>query len=124
LIIYLFMIISWIVILVLVAIGLIYMKLEHHGKLLKVGVLVFLLLLILFSMSSIFKSRGTDSSSPKEVANTIYLYFGWLGNTMGQLWDIGKDTVTTVGNVVKINDSDIELEKYDWKGNINLPFKK
>ncbi len=118
------MVISWIVILVLLGIGLVYMKLEHHGRLLKAGILVFFLLLILFSMSSIFKTRDTDSSSPKEVMNTIYLYFGWLGNTVNQLWDVGSDTVVAVGNVVKINDSEIELEKYDWKGKIKLPFKK
>ena len=75
-------------------------------------------------MSSILRIRNTDESSPKDVVTTIYLYFGWLGNTIGQLWDIGQDTAKTVGNVVKVNDSDIELEKYDWKKNIDLPFLK
>ncbi len=119
------MVISWIVILLLLAIGLIYMKLEHHGRVIKVIVLVFLLFMILFSMSSILKMRGTtDYSDPKEIVQTVYYYFGWLGNTLSQLWSIGQETAVTVGNVVKVNESeDINLEQYDWKNKIKLPFK-
>ncbi len=109
------MVISWVVILILVFIVLAFLKIDHHTRVLKIFVLLGILLLIAFSMYNLFKVKEIDLSSPKDVVNTVYLYFGWLGNTLTQLWDVGKDTITTVGNVIKINQSEIEIEKIDWE---------
>jgi len=109
------MVISWVIILIIVFIGLAFLKIDHHTRVIKIFIVLALLLLIAFSMYNLFRVKEIDLSSPKDVVNTVYLYFGWLGNTLTQLWDVGKDTVTTVGNVIKINQSDIEIEKIDWE---------
>ncbi len=108
------MIIPWIVIIIAVLLVVCFMKLDHHAHILKTVIIIGIILLLGFSMYNMFKSKNIDYSSPKEIINTIYMYFGWLGNTVSELWQVGKDTVSTVGNVIKIEDSDIQVEKIDW----------
>ena len=59
---------------------------------------------VYFSMMGIFSSEKVDLTSPRGVVNAVYVYFGWMGQTVTSLWDIGADTVRTVGNSIKIND--------------------
>lgn len=116
--------INWIIIGVLIAIGFIFLKFDHHAKLIKTAVMVVLLLLLYFSLSATLKSTETDLSTPTGVIKTIYAYFGWIGQTGAELFDIGKDTVSLVGNVIKINQTEIkEKELPDLPFN-KIPFKK
>ena len=52
---------------------------------------------------ALFSSEDVDLTSPKGIVKAVYLYFGWMGRTFSNLWDIGKDTAVSVGNVIKMN---------------------
>lgn len=95
--------ISWVIILILVAFALVFLKYDHHKKQIRLVVLVLILLLLYFSIRGVFTSTSNDLTSPRGIVGALYTYFGWLGQTLGNLWDIGTDTVRTVGNAIKIN---------------------
>jgi multisubunit Na+/H+ antiporter MnhC subunit len=98
-------IVIWVAIGLLVFIGLFLIKMEHHARKVKVIFIVLVGLLLYFSIVSIFSSEKVDLTSPKGVVNAVYVYFGWIGTTIGNLWDIGADTAHTVGNAIKINNT-------------------
>lgn len=102
------MIIQWIIIGVLVLLGIWFLKMEHHARKVKIVVLVVIIALIYFSMVGIFSSEKVDLTSPRGIINSVYVYFGWIGQTSSALFDIGADTVNLVGNAIKINNSDEE----------------
>ena len=62
------------------------------------------------SNNTVFNSDEVNLDSPRGVVNGIYLYVGWLGDTISSLWDVGQDTISTVGHVVKVNAS--QVDKY------------
>ena len=93
----------WIAVGLLVFLGLFLMQMEHHTRKIKVILVVLLALLIYFSIVNIFSSEKVDLTSPRGVINGVYVYFGWIGTTISNLWDVGSDTVHTVGNAVKMN---------------------
>jgi len=104
------MITQWIIIGVFILIALWYLKMEHHGRKVKIVVLVIVGALIYFSMIGIFTSEQVSLTSPRGVVNAVYVYFGWIGQTAGGLWDIGADTVHLVGNAIKIDNSEDDKE--------------
>ena len=104
------MVIQWIIIGMFILIGLWYIKMEHHGRKVKIVVLVIVGALIYFSMIGIFTSEQVSLTSPRGVVNAVYVYFGWIGQTAGGLWDIGADTVHLVGNAIKIDNSEDDKE--------------
>jgi len=99
------MIVQWVIIALFVLAGLWYLKMEHHSRKMKVIVIVIIGALIYFSMMSIFTSEQVELTSPRGVVNAVYIYFGWVGQTASNLWDVGADTVGLVGNAVKVNNS-------------------
>ena len=99
------MIVQWVVIAVFIIIGLYYLKFEHHAKKIKIVIFLVLGFALYFSLISHFNSDNVDLTSPRGVVNGIYLYVGWLGQTASSLWNIGSNTVTLVGNAIKINDT-------------------
>ena len=100
------MIVQWVIIAVFILIGLWALKMEHHTRKVKIGVIALVALLIYFSMVGIFTSEKVSLTSPRGIVNAVYIYFGWMGQTAGDLWDIGTDTVTLVGNAIKINNTE------------------
>jgi multisubunit Na+/H+ antiporter MnhC subunit len=96
-------VVIWVAIGLLVFIGLFLIKMEHHARKVKVLVIVMIGLLLYFSIVSIFSSEKVDLTSPKGIVHAVYVYFGWVGTTVAKLWDIGADTVHTVGNAIKLN---------------------
>ena len=92
-----------IILAVFVLLGLIFLKLEHHGRKIKLAVLILIGLLIYFSIANLFISEQVDLTSPKGIIGAVYVYFGWLGQTASKLWGVGKDTVVAVGNAIKFN---------------------
>ena len=102
------MIIKWIIIVVFVLVGLWYIKMEHHATKIKIVVLIIIGIIVYFSMMSIFSSEEVDLTSPRGIVNSVYIYFGWMGQTASHLWNIGTDTTTLVGNAIKINNSNKE----------------
>jgi len=103
--------IQWIIIGVFVIIGFWYLKMEHNTRKAKVIIIIILGALIYFSMMGIFSSEKVDMTSPRGMVNGMYIYFGWIGQTMSNLWDIGVDTVRTVGNAIRI-DNDSKQEDF------------
>ena len=90
---------------ILLVLGFIVLKAAHVEKKLRLVILIILGLLLYFSVAGLFSSEEVDLSSPRGVINAVYLYVGWIGDVMVDLWDIGKDTVRTVGNVIRFNES-------------------
>ncbi len=90
--------INWVLLGIFVLVGLVLLKMEHHGKKVKLVILVFAGLLIYFSVHAIFNSSDLDLSSPRGILNAVYVYFGWLGKTLSSLWDVG---VQTTGRVIE-----------------------
>jgi hypothetical protein len=43
--------------------------------------------------------------SPKGIVTSIYAYFGWLGDKGIQLVSVGQGTITTVGHIIRDNQS-------------------
>ena len=99
------MIAKWIAVAVLIVIGLVLLKLEHHGKKIKIFIILIAGFIIYFSIIGHFNSGQVDINSPRGIINGIYLYFGWIGQTASNLWDIGVDTTRLVGNAIKINNT-------------------
>jgi len=99
------MVIQWIIIGLLVLIGFWYIKLEHQTQKIKIIVLVVIAVLIYFSMIEVFSSEKVDLTSPRGVIGGVYAYFGWMGQAVTGLWDVGVNTVHMVGNAIKIDDS-------------------
>ena len=95
----------WVAILLMVLIGLTFFRFEHGARKLKIFVLVAIAALIYLSIVNVMSSRDIDSSSPKSIIGAIYFYFGWVGDTLGNLWEIGSNTVSTVGNAIKLGNS-------------------
>ena len=98
--------IQWIILGIFVLLGLVLLKMEHHLKLIKVIIITLVGLLIYISMMGIFSSGQVDITSPRGIVQATYIYFGWIGETTGKLWDIGKDTTSLIGNAIKVNNSD------------------
>lgn len=97
------MIIEWVVIAIFVFIGLFYLKMEHHTHKIKILVILVIGFIIYFSIVNHFNSDEVDITSPSGIVNGLYLYVGWMGQTATNLWDIGTDTSSMVGNAVKVN---------------------
>ena len=102
------MVINWIIIAVFVIIGLFLLKMEHHSRKVKVLIIVLIGFTLYFSIAGMLTSERVDLTSPRGIVNAVYVYFGWIGQTTANLWDIGTDTVALVGNAIKLNDSDAE----------------
>lgn len=100
------MIIQWVAIGVFILVGLWYLKMEHHTQKVKIAVLIIIGVIAYFSMISIFSSDKVDLTSPRGIVNSVYIYFGWIGQTFSNLWDIGTDTVSLVGNAIRVNSSE------------------
>ncbi len=105
------MIANWVIIGMCVLIGLFLLKMEHHTRKIKVISVIIIGFILYFSIVGMFTSEQVDLSSSRGVVNAVYLYFGWIGQTATNLWDIGTNTVDLVGNAIKINNSDESFKK-------------
>ena len=99
------MIVLWLVLAVVGIFAFIFVKLEHHMRLFKFAAIGFVVLMIYFSMSTMFNSEAVDLSTPTGIVNAVYTYIGWLGETTTELWAITLDTTKVVGNVIKVDDN-------------------
>ncbi|NPE26845.1 hypothetical protein HNV12_02470 [Methanococcoides sp. SA1] len=102
---------QWIAIAVLVFLGLTLLKVDHHTKKIKILTLLVIAAVIYFSIVGHFASEEIDLKSPRGIVNSVYLYFGWIGSTASQLWDIGVDTSHLVGNAIKVNSTEDKQKK-------------
>lgn len=95
--------VNLIAIAIFVILGLILLRMEHMGRKAKWVLLILVGLLIYISVASLFTTEGVDLGSPGGIAKAVYLYFGWMGRTLGNLWDVGKETVHMVGDAISFN---------------------
>ena len=102
------MIVEWIAVIIIAAIAIFFLQLEHHAKKYKIILIALIGLAIYFSILGVFSSEDIDFKSPKSIASGIYLYAGWMGETASNLWDIGGNTVSLVGNAIKVNNTEQE----------------
>jgi hypothetical protein len=98
----------WIIAIVIILVILAFLKFEHHKKTIHITILILILGLIYFSMSSMIKSGQMDFSSPGNTMSSLGFYMGWVGETSLKLVGIGKDTIITVGNVIKGNETEFK----------------
>jgi hypothetical protein len=97
------MIIESVVIGILGVLGLYFLKMEHHTRKIKLIVIALIVLLFYLSATGMFNSGNVDITSPKGIVSGIYLYVGWLGESIGEIWDIGVETTGRVVDAVRIN---------------------
>ena len=109
-------IIQWVVIGVFILVGLWYLKMEHHTRKVKIIVLIVIGALIYFSMIGIFSSEKVDLTSPRGVINSVYIYFGWIGQTATTLWDIGADP--ELGRLLAGHDADVRCGRASPDGRL------
>ena len=88
---------------ILIVLAFMLFRVEHMGRKVKIVSFIIIGLLLYFSIMSLFSSQEVDLKSPRGIVQAVYVYFGWLGQTAGNLWDVGKGTVTAVGNAIKLN---------------------
>ena len=100
------MVIQWIIIGIIILIGLWALQLEHHTRKIKIAIVIAVVALFYFSMTSILTSDEVSLESPRGIINAVYVYAGWVGQTATNLWDIGVDTTTLVGNAIKTNNTE------------------
>ena len=91
---------------ILVILGLVLVNLEHHARKVKIAAVIIVLMMIYFSVVAVLGSGKVNLGSPGGIVSGVYYYFGWLGSSLSQLWDIGKDSAIAVGNVIKMNNSE------------------
>jgi len=100
------MVIELIIVAIFLIIGLSFLKFDHHARKVKIVAIVIIGFLIYFSIIGIFSSEKVDLSNPRGVVSAVYIYFGWIGQTASNLWDVGTETVHMVGNAIKVNNTD------------------
>ena len=103
-------VLTLIVVAIFIVAALYYLKLEHHGRKVKVIIILLICVVIYFSIIGIFTSNEVDITSPRGIVKGVYLYVGWIGQTASNLWEVGTDTVKTVGNAIKINNTKTEKQ--------------
>ena len=95
----------WIIAIVLIVIVMAFLKFEHFKKNWHVTILIVVLILAYLSITAMIQTGKMDFTSPGAAINSFAVYFGWLGETTFNLIGIGKNTIKTVGNVVRINNT-------------------
>jgi len=97
--------IGWIILAAIVVIFLVtsFIKLEHDFKAIKAVVIIAILLIIGGSIFGWYKTNETDFSTPAGAIHSVYIYFAWVGQAGLNLFDFSKGAVSTVGNVIKTN---------------------
>ena len=96
------MIVESVAIGILAVIGLYFLKVEHHTRKIKIIAITIIALLFYLSATGMFKSGNVDITSPRGIISGIYLYVEWLGESIGELWDIGVETTGRVVDAVRI----------------------
>ncbi len=100
------MIIGWMTVIILGLIILMIIEMEHRARKVKIIAMILVGLLLYFSISGLFASSKVDLKSPRGIIDGVYLYVGWIGHTTSSLWDIGTNTVSLVGNAIKMNNTE------------------
>lgn len=88
------------------------LKIKKHTRKLKIVLVLLLCLMIYISIMKLLSNENISLDSPRGIASAIYYSFGYLGETIGNVWEIGSDTVTTVGNVIRSEENNTKKIKF------------
>jgi len=105
------MILQILIIVIFIIIGLMVVKADHQSRKVKIIVMIIIGFLIYFSVVNIFTSDQIDLKSPRGIVQATYVYFGWIGQSAANLWDVGVDTVHLVGNAIKFNNTEEQPQR-------------
>ena len=97
--------IAIIVIVVLVILALMLFKLEHHGKRVKLFIIIVIALLVASSIFTFSKSEEANLTNPRGIIKTGYSYISWVGHSIANLWDSKEEIRDIVGDAVRFNSS-------------------
>jgi hypothetical protein len=78
----------------LVIIGLLFIRIKHFGKKIRLIILAALLVFLIISVNSTIRSGDTKLDSFGGYLNMVSSYLGWLV-------DFGKDSIKFTGNIIK-----------------------
>lgn len=95
----------------LIIMGIYYLKIDHNTSRIKIVLTVVLITFLYFSVVYVFSSNDVNLNSPSGIADGVYVYFGWVGQSAGNLWDVGVDTTRLVGNAIKNVDKEDKDKK-------------
>ncbi len=95
--------ITWILILICLALGFFIIRISHLEKKIKLIIFLLVCVVLYFSVTGLLATEKVDLTSPRGVVNAVYLYFEWLGGAVKDLWNIGVETTGKVINIVKFN---------------------
>lgn len=95
--------IPWLILVVLAVVLLAYLKLEHEERNLRMIVTVIIIVLLYLSVVSFLSSNTVDVNSPKGVISGLAVYGGWVVDSAGKIFNLGKETVGAVGNIATSN---------------------
>ncbi len=98
-------IINLVIIGIFVVLLFVFLRMDHAGRKIKVIGLILVGLLLYFSIMNLFASKEVNLASPKGIVKAVYLYFGWIGKTLGNLWDVGVETTGKVIGAVSFNNT-------------------
>lgn len=92
---------------ILIAALFLYLKVDHQGRKIKMILLIFLVAVLLLSLTVVLSSSNIDLKSPRGIIQAVYFYVGWVGKTTANLWNIGTDFTGKVIDAVKMNSTDV-----------------
>ena len=95
--------IGWIILIIIVIVLILFFHTEHTFRKAKWVILLIFLIILYFIISAWWNSGNAQFDSPKDSVNSIYSFVGFLGKTGLTIFDYGKTTVKTVGDVIKNN---------------------
>lgn len=76
-------------------------------KWLKFVLIIAVVAFLYVSVTQVLHSDNYDFSNPKGIFLAVQSYVSWTGNTIKEIFEIGKDTIEQVGEAVKFEDSEM-----------------
>jgi hypothetical protein len=109
--------VNWVIIgLVVLVLVIIWIKIDHKAKRIKMILVLLFIVFIYLSVSSVVHRNNIDLSSPGGWYDTGALYLSWLSNIGTGMWNAGGDFKNIIGNVIKTNST--KTENQNWKINV------
>ncbi len=90
----------WIIGAVIIFLILVFQKFKGVKENWTLALFIILIVFIAFSMTSMIQSGKMKLDSPGAIINSLGVYFGWVGETIFNVWGVGKDAVRTIGNTI------------------------
>jgi len=97
------MILEILIILIVLVVVFTFIRIEHVGRKFKIFLLLVIIFLIIFSVSTIISKSKANLHSPSGIIKATTSYFNWMGKAIANLWDAGRDIKDKVVESVSTN---------------------